>query len=267
MSGSEELATLTVSTGWGKKGPMAELDQKTEQTVRGFTREVRDLYGEEVISVILYGSAVGPDYVVGVSDLNLLVIFREVGPEQLAKGFKRVKSWQKARINPLFLDLPYIESSVDAFPIEFLEMKEQHRLLWGENPLEELQVSQENLRLQCEQELKGKWLRLRQAYLETEGNPKPLQQLLLTSLSSFDAVLGALLRLKGFAAPPQEFLEVITQVEGVFALELEGFRAIYQLKQGGQKPGKAALNALFARYLHEVRRLARAADGLLKAEG
>lgn len=246
---------------------MAELDQRTEGTLRSFTREVRDLYGGDVTAVILYGSAVGPDYVPQVSDLNLLVIFREVGPDQLAKGFKQVKSWQKARINPLFLDLPYIESSVDAFPIEFLEMKEQHRLLWGEDPLEKLRVSRENLRLQCEQELKGKWLRLRQAYLETEGNPRPLQQLMFTSLSSFDAVLGALLRLKGFTVPPREFLEVITQVEQAFALEFRAFREIHQLKQGGQRAGKAGLNALFSQYLNEVRGLARAADGLLKPEG
>lgn len=246
---------------------MAELDQKTEGVLRGFTREVRDLYGEGVISVVLYGSALGPDWVPEVSDLNLLVVLREVGQEQLEQALKYVKKWRKARINPLFLDPRYIETSTDAFPIEFLEMKERHRLLWGEDPLEELEVSQENLRLQCEQELKGKWLRLRQAYLETEGHPKPLQRLIRDSLSSFSAVLSALLRLKGFEIPPREFLEVITQVEEALGLELGAFREAHQLKLGGQSPGRAALNALFARYLNEVRQLARAADRLFKGEG
>ena len=246
---------------------MAELDAKTEGTLRSFTREMRDLYGEDLISIILYGSAVGPDWVPGVSDLNLLVILREVGPEQLVKGLKHVKKWRKARISPLFLDPKYIESSVDAFPIEFLEMKEHHRLLWGEDPLEGLEVPQENLRLQCEQELKGKWLKLRQVYLETEGNPKRIRKLMIASLQPFGVVLGALLRLKGLAVPPREFLEVIAQVEEALGLELRAFREAYQLKQGFRSLDRAELNKLFARYLGEVRRLAQAADRLFKVEG
>jgi len=246
---------------------MPELDVKTEGTLRSFTREVRDLYGEDVIAVILYGSAVGPDYVPEVSDLNLLVILQEVGPEQLGKALKYVKGWRKNRINPLFLDPRYIESSLDVFPIEFLEMKERHRLLWGEDLLEELEVPQENLRLQCEQELKGKWLKLRQVYLETGGDPKRLKRLMIASLSSFGVILSALLRLKGFEIPPREFLEVLTQVEEALGLELLAFREAYQLKLRGRNLSRAALNTLFSQYLAEVRRLAQAADGLLKAEG
>jgi predicted nucleotidyltransferase len=246
---------------------MAELDPRTERLLQSFTREVRNLYGDDVTSVILYGSAVGPDYIPGVSDLNILIALKEVGPAQLAKAFKYIRRWQKVKINPLFLDPSYIESSLDTFPIEFLEMKEQHRLLWGEDLLKELQVSQENLRLQCEQELKGKWLRLRQIYLETEGNPRQLKQLMTASLRPFAVVLGALLRLKGFAVPPQEFLEVLAQVESTFELELDGFREAYQLKLGLRSLGRAELNGLFARYLTEVRQLAQAADRLFKAEG
>ena len=246
---------------------MAELDAKTERTLRGFTREVRDLYGEDVRSVILYGSAVGQDYIPDVSDLNLLVVLKEVGPEQLGKALKYVKGWRKNRINPLFLDPRYIGSSLDAFPIEFLEMKERHRLLWGEDLLEDLDVPQENLRLQCEQELKGKWLKLRQAYLETGGNPKRVRKLMTTSLRPFGVVLSALLRLKGFEVPPGEFLEVVAQVEEALDLELSAFREVYQLKQGFRSSDRAELNALFARYLTEVRLLAQAADALFRAEG
>lgn len=246
---------------------MAELDAKTERTLHGFTREVRDLYGEDVISVILYGSAVGQDYIPDVSDLNLLVVLKEVGPEQLGKALKYMKGWRKNRVNPLFLDPRYIESSLDAFPIEFLEMKERHRLLWGEDLLEELEISRENLRLQCEQELKGKWLKLRQVYLETEGNSKRLRKLMIGSLRSFGVVLSALLRLKGFEVPPQEFLEVVAQVEEAFNLELLAFREVYQLKQGFRSLDRAELNKLFSRYLAEVRRLAQAADALFRAEG
>lgn len=246
---------------------MAELDAHGEQLLQGFTREVRALYGKDLLAVILYGSAVGPDYVPGVSDLNILVALREVGPEQLAKSLKHMPRWRKSRINPLFLDPRYIESSLDAFPIEFLEMKEQHRLLWGEDLLRGLEVPRENLRLQCEQELRGKWLKLRQIYLETAGKPGQLKQLLTASLRPFGVVLSALLRLQGFPLPPQEFLEILAQVEAALGLELDAFREVYQLKLGLHSLGRAELNGLFARYLAEVRQLTEAADRLFKAEG
>lgn len=246
---------------------MAGLDPRTEGLIESFTREVRGLYGEELLAVILYGSAVGPEWLPGVSDLNLLVVLREVGPTQLAKGFKYVARWRKSRLNLLFLDPEYIESSVDSFPIEFLEMKEQHRLLWGDDLLEALDVPRENLRLQCEQELKGKWLQLRQAYLEHAGNPGQLKRLLVASLRTFGVVLSALLRLKGFPVPPREFLEVLAQAETAFGLELAAFHEAYQLKLGLRSFGRAELNGLFARYLTEVRQLAQAADRLFKAEG
>lgn len=247
---------------------MAELDPRTEGLLEGFVREVRDLYGDDLIAVILYGSAVGPEYIPGVSDLNLLVLLKEVGPGQLAKAAKLVPRWRKSRLSPLFLDPEYIASSLDSFPIEFLEMKEQHRLLWGEeDPLARLEVSWESLRLQCEQELKGKWLRLRQAYLESAGDARELRRLLIASLSPFTVVLSTLLRLKGFPVPPREFLEVLAQVEAAFGLELDSFRRVYQLKQGYASPGRAEVLALFGQYLEEVGRLARAADQLFKSGG
>ena len=246
---------------------MAKLDARAEGLLQSFTQEIRDLYGDDLIAVILYGSAVGPEWVPGVSDLNVLIVLREVGPDQLARAAKSMPRWQKSRINPLFLDPEYIESSLDSFPIEFLEMKEHHRVLWGEDPLEGLEVSQENLRLQCEQELKGKWLRLRQAYLEAGGEPKHLRRLLISSLSSFVVIMGMLLRLKGFIPPPREFLETLAQVEETFGLELDSFRRTYQLKQGYASLSRGELLSLFAQYLEEVRRLAQAADRLFKREG
>jgi hypothetical protein len=75
------------------------------------------------------------------------------------------------------------------------------------------------------------------------------------------------LRLKGFAVPPKEFLEVLAQVEAAFGLELDSFRRVYQLKQGYASPGRGEVLALFVRYLEEVHRLAQAADQLFKAGG
>lgn len=243
---------------------MAKLDQKTERTIQGFVSQIEEIYKDNLVSIILYGSAAGVDYIPEVSDLNFIVALKQVTPEQLKKSSKYIKRWRKQKIAPpLFLDQQYISSSTDVFPIEFLEMKEQHRVLAGGDILKGLEISDENLRLQCEQELRGKWLKLRQIYLETGGNAKRMQRLMVSSLKPFGVVMGALLRLKKEKQPPREFLEVVYQIEQAFGIELEAFREIYQVKLASRKLGRDASESLFARYLTEVRQLTQEADALL----
>jgi len=152
---------------------------------------------------------------------------------------------------------------VDVYPIEFLDMQEQHRLLAGEDVLKDLKISQGNLRLQCEQELKGKLLHLRRSYLETKGDARRLEELMLASLKPFGIILRNLLRLQ-IGQPPREFLEVLNETERVFSLDLEAFREVYQLKLGHRRLERLEAVLLFESYLNEVQALAQKADALLK---
>ena len=69
---------------------------------------------------------------------------------------------------PLLLDRRWIEDARDVFPIEFLELREHHVLLHGEtDPFADLPVNLDHLRLEVEQQLRGKLLHLWEAYLET----------------------------------------------------------------------------------------------------
>ncbi len=242
---------------------MSQLDERTEQSIQSFTRQMQELYGEDLISLILFGSAAGGDYVPGRSDLNFLIVLKEVTPAQLKKSWKLLNRWHKQGIStPLFLDPQYIQSSADVYPIEFLEMQEQHRLLAGEDVLKGLKISQENLRLQCEQELKGKLLHLRRSYLETGGDARRLEELMVASLKPLGVILRNLLRLQG--QPPREFLEILNETERAFDLELEGFREVHQLKLGYRRLERSAMESLFESYLSEVLALAQKADVLLK---
>ena len=243
---------------------MSKLDDSDEQIVQSFTRQIQEIYGEDLISLILFGSAAGADYIPERSDLNFLIVLKEVTPQQLKKSWRFLNQWHKRGIStPLFLDPKYIHSSVDVYPIEFLDMQEQHRLLAGDDVLNDLKISQENLRLQCEQELKGKLLHLRRSYLESGGDARRLEELMPASLKPFGVILRNLLRLHG-AQPPQEFLEIINETERVFNLKLEAFREVYQLKLGHRRLERTEVEALFESYLHEVQALAQKADALLK---
>lgn len=246
---------------------MKRLDAKTEQTIEKFTHEVQALYGDELISLILYGSAAGADFVSGRSDLNFLIVLRRVTLEALRKALPLIPSWHRQRIaTPLVIDPELLRASLDLFPIEFLDMREQHRLLAGRDILLELPISSRNLRLQCEQELKGKVLNLWRAYLETGGRVEALEELLVSSLKSFLTITRHLLRLKGLQ-PAREFLEILVQAEEAFGISLEAIRDVHSVRLGMIRLDRSNVYTLFERYLADIEQLAARADALWRETG
>jgi predicted nucleotidyltransferase len=243
---------------------MRKLDDQTEQTIQKFTHEIQTLYGEDLVALVLYGSAAGADFVPDRSDLNFLVVLKRVTPETLRKAMPLVKDWHRERIaTPLFVDLDFLRSSLDVFPIEFLDMQGQHRLLAGKDILLELNISPKNLRLQCEEELKGKLLNLYTSYLESGSRPEALEELMVTSLKSFLVVTRHLLRLKGLT-PAREFLEILVQAEEALGINLEAIRDVHSLRLRAIRLDKSDAHAMFARYLADIEALAARTDALFK---
>lgn len=243
---------------------MRKLDEQTERAIQKFTHEIQTLYGDDLVSLVLYGSAAGPDFVPGRSNLNFLVVLKRVTPEALRKSLPLYRDWQRQRIaTPLFVDPEFLRSSRDVFPIEFLEMQAQHRLLAGQDILLDLKISPQNLRLQCEEELKGKLLNLRASYLETGGRTEAIEELMVNSLKSFLIVTKHLLRLQGLT-PAREFLEVLNQAESLFGVSLETMRDVHSMRLGALRLDKSQAHAMFARYLSELEALASQADALFQ---
>ncbi|MCI2430294.1 hypothetical protein LM602_03145 [Candidatus Acetothermia bacterium] len=243
---------------------MNKLDARTEQTIEKFSREIRTLYGDDLISLVLYGSAAGADFVPDRSDLNFLVVLKEVTPEALRKAIPLVRDWHRQKIaTPLFIDPDFLRASLDLFPIEFSDMQEQHRVLAGQDLLLEFKISPRNLRLQCEEELKGKLLHLRRAYLETGSRPEALEELIATSVKSFLVITRHLLRLKGLK-PAHEFLETLVQIEEAFGTSFEAIRDAHSLRLRALRLEKSEATTLFDRYLADIEDLAACAETLFR---
>ena len=155
--------------------------------------EYKGLYGSSLISIIAYGSAVGKDYIPGKSDINIMVVLDDVGMEGLDKSFDAVKKWRKKGVDvPLFLTEGYIKSSLDVFPIEYMNFQKRYELLFGKDVLADLTFDREHVRLQCERELKGKLLLLREAFLESQGQAGAMRDVIGRSIMTFAAIFKAL---------------------------------------------------------------------------
>ncbi len=241
---------------------MAKSPQDPKEIFPEIIDDYNGLLGDDLISIILYGSATGGDYRPGKSDINFMMILSEQGIDRLDKLFKLVDKWKKRKVAvPLFLTEVYVESSLDVFPIEYLSFQRKHVLVYGKDILTGLSFDSECLRLQCEREIKGKLLLLREAFLETAGKGRALKGLMAQSLQAFIAIFEALLHLKGKEIPRVK-REAVRLTCKTFDLDGRLFEKVLDIKEEKIKLKDQEINTLFQAYLKEVRKLSRIVDKL-----
>jgi hypothetical protein len=241
---------------------MAKFPQDPKEIFPEIIDDYKGLFGDDLISIILYGSAAGRDYRPGKSDINFMIVLSEDGIERLDKAFKVVETWRKRKVAiPLFLTELYVESSLDVFPIEYLNFQRNHALVHGKDILQELTFDQELVRLQCEREIKGKLLLLREAYMETGGKGRALRGVMGQSIGAFIAIFDALLYLK-LQEIPRDRRDVVNLTCDTFDLDAGLFQKLLDIKEEKIKPDDAETKSFFRDYLKEVRKLSKIVDTL-----
>jgi hypothetical protein len=245
--------------------PAPELQIEPSPQVLTVAREwlarVRPALGADFLAAYVTGSALTQGFDPRRSDLNLLVVTRGLGPETLDRLVEVMpKPARRPHVEPLFLTRTQIEKSLDAFPIEFLDIQEGHLLLEGENVFAGITVPRTHLRLQCEHELRGKFIHLRQTYLR-ERRSRALYDTLAGTASSFAALFRTLLRLRGEEIPAHT-ARVIEKVADVYGLEAEGLLVAYTMRYGSQRLHAAAIRNRYLQFMIQIDRLVAALDRL-----
>lgn len=241
---------------------MAKIPEDPKEIFQEIVDDYRDIFKDDLISVILYGSAAGQDYRPGTSDINFMIVLSEEGIDNLDLAFKVVTRWRKRNVAvPLFLTRGYIETSTDTFPIEYLNFQRNHLLVYGDDILQALSFGHDFIRLQCEREIKGKLLLLREAYLESNAKGRILKGIIHESLQAFLAIFAALLFLQGKEIPDKK-RAIIEDTCGYFDMDKALFHRLLDIKEQNIKPGDHELREIFKRYLAEIRSLAKKVDAL-----
>jgi hypothetical protein len=237
------------------------LPEDTQQLLRAYVKDVVKAYGEHLDGVLLYGSAVRGEFLPGRSNLNvaLLVASYEVA---ILKRYTPVhKRWSKEQIVvPLFLTREDLQAAALVFPLEYLDIHEAHRVLWGSDPFVGFKVDTRHLPSEVLQALRGGLLRLRQRFVEGGTTEEAVTILLPLSITALLPVLRGLQRLLGRAALGHAE-PLLKDIEQAFALELPGLHDALLLKRGQISPGQKEVPRLMDRYLENLARLVQAAEG------
>jgi predicted nucleotidyltransferase len=232
-----------------------------------FARELERIHGDDLVSVVLYGSAARGQYRAGRSDLNLLVLLRAADPPALRRTTAAARAWVAGgNVPPLLLGEDDLIRSLDVFPIEYADIQDARRVLYGTDPFAGVEIDAEHLRLQCEHELKAKQIALREHYLLRADEPIQLGELLLGTVSTFLVLFRTVLRLAGERVPgdPAALVDAVARLTGFDAAPLH---EILRARSGGASLRPAADAPVAVGYLAAVERVVAWVDRLSDEAG
>jgi len=238
-----------------------------EKDLNELVERLRSAAGANLKAVVLYGSAVAGDFHPKHSNLNILCLVDRAGASDL-ESLNRVAVWwtRKGHPAPLVFTLDELRRSGDVFAIELLDIKQYHRILYGDDFLAALEVSMALHGLQVERELRADWIRLREAILTAPRSRSALMRLMLASVSSFVTLFRHALVVLGEQAP-QGKRAIVDRIAALLGGSAAAFDAVLDVREGKQKESQIEVTDTLRGYLELVERVADAVDRKLEGAG
>ena len=207
-----------------------------QEALNSLVDDLRATHGDNLASVVLYGSAAAGDHIQLRSDYNLLIALNRITPEDLRQAQAPMREWQRlGHPLPVYFTVEELSDAVDVFPIEFHQMSQARVVLYGRDPFEFLRVSDTELRHQAEYELRSKLIQLRRLYIPASVSIDKLCDLMSDSLASFAALFRAVLILHGKEAPVAK-PDCVRATVQLLKLDPLPFERIFDIRATGYRP-------------------------------
>ncbi len=188
-----------------------------------------------------------------------LALVSSLTVDDLSACAARAASWRRAgSATPLLLSRDEFAGSLDAFPIEYGEILDTHRVIFGADPFAGLSIRTDDMRRACEVQVKSHMLHLRENYVDCGARPSAVASLVAESAPGFAALVRRLASLDDRPSATAPDL-------GAYAASGPGLDPrvvgdILALIASGPGAGVDAVR-LFPAYVAAVEQLARFIDG------
>ena len=241
-------------------------DNDTNNKIHEFVKRAREAAGSNLESVILFGSAASGDFHPGQSDVNLLCVLKSTAFAVLQTLGPVAKWWDaQKQPAPLCMTREELDRSTDVFTIELLDMQQHHRVLFGDDVVQNLKVPMDLHRVQVEYELREKLILLRQKLLLLSENDKDLWTLLLNSVPSFATLFRhALIALSGSA--PLGRSEAVQALAKKLALDASAFDQVMNARERKTDRKGVDVRDLVGRYATTIEQVVSAVDQALDSD-
>ena len=237
----------------------------TEKDLKELVERLQQALGVNLTAIVLYCSAADQEVREQHSDLNVLCLLQRSDAAELKKLQPAgLWWWRKGHPTPMVFTLRELQESADVFAIELLDMKQRHRMLFGEDFLLGLDVPMALHRQQVERELRTSVIRLRQAFLRSRGKAAEVAELMIASSSTFAALFRhALMALD--ETLPSTRREALDRLAAKLGFDPKAIHAVLDVRDGKRQPVEVDPEQTFAAYLDTVTRVAGEMDRRLAA--
>lgn len=231
---------------------MHTIDERSQQFTQEYLQQIVETFQEDLVAVILYGSAASPRFEPGKSNVNLMVVAKTIKMPDLKKISVATRKFKLTGLEPIYLTLSEFQLFGDGFPLEAADMMENYQIVYGEDLVKNIRVSDQDVLAQIQRELVAKTIRCRFLYDEFNSDNKQLVSFIQDFVTPYRVLMRALLKIidKGYPAP-YEYLEIIAQLEERHGMRLDAFREAFLAKEGKVQLTGGATHELFAKIVIE----------------
>ncbi len=177
--------------------------------------KIKEMLGENLVMLTEYYTGY---------ERNLLAVCNTL-------DFDSLRKLKKLKEIPFLFTKEELMDGVDVFPIEFLNIRQHHKTLYGEDFLKDIEPSKKDLRHQLEFEFRSKLIHLRKEYLQFKD--KNLENLILSAIPALAPIIGGLIYLKDLHYTDTEDMFKVAS-EG-YGIDLRILKEIYDIQRGKAK--------------------------------
>ena len=239
---------------------IATIRTEASSAIEMLLGKLTDDLGDEMLSLTAVGSVLTGDFHPKRSDINTVLVVKRRSHRllELLAGYGRSMGKRKLSA-PLMMTPEYIEQSMDVFGVELLDYQLNHTVLCGDDPFSDLSFNKNDVRLQCERDLKAALIRLRQGYISALGKSRPVAGLLLDCASQLSFLLRAMLWLTDNDRPI-EAMPTLEAAAGALEFDAAKLSTIMRLRIEHSPPKADQVEAIFEDTYQIVDHLAKMVD-------
>jgi hypothetical protein len=175
--------------------------------------QIREILGKNLVMIAQYNTG---------DVISTLVVCNNL-------DFETIRNLKQLKEIPLVFTKEELTNGIDVFPIEFLNIKQHHTMIFGEDILEDIVISKSNLRRQLEFEFRSKLIHLRQQYLQFKG--KNIENLILSAVPTLSPIIGGLM----FLGDMEDKEDMVGFVSNKYGVDLHILEEIQDIRKGKTK--------------------------------
>jgi hypothetical protein len=176
--------------------------------IEALARDLEEVFGARLRSLVAYPGSHRD------GSVHSCAIVDGLAFQDLVKCLPFTDRWHHRRVAvPLMLSAQELARTVDIFPLEYSTIVADHAVVRGVDPFAAVTIAAEDVRRATEAQAKSHLIHLREAYLESRGEPTRIAQLVAASAAPLRALLANIARLTDGAngTPPDDGLAAMAE--------------------------------------------------------